>query len=105
MFTDCSQKQKKLLQRNNKSIRRKVHSLRIPLKPKAPISLMSAERIKVTIKSYRIQNKMLKAEMQNLQQEISKSSVKVDDGLSADLIKIMSSVDKSEVSLFMKFFW
>ena len=30
--------------------------------------------------------------------------MKVDDGLSADLIKIMSNAEKSEVSPFMKFF-
>ena len=77
----------------------------IPLKPKAPISLTSPERIKVTIQSYRIENKMLKSEIQNLQHEISKSSMRIDDGLSADLIKIMSNADKSEVSPFMKFFW
>ena len=101
----CSQKQEKLLQRNNKSIKRKANSLTIPLKPKAPISLTSTERIKVTIQSYRIENKMLKSEIQNLQHKISKSSMKIDDGLSADLIKIMSNADKSEVSPFMKFFW
>ena len=77
----------------------------ITLKPKAPISLTSPERIKVTIQSYRIENKMLKSEIQNLQHEISKSSMKIDDGLSVDLIKIMSNADKSEVSPFMKFFW
>ena len=101
----CSQKQKKLLQRNNTSIKRKANSLTMPLKPKAPISLTSPERIKVAIQSYRIENKMLKSEIQNLQNEISKSSMKVDDGLSADLIKIMSNAEKSEVSPFMKFFW
>ena len=46
---------------------------------------------------------MLKPEIQILQQKILKSSVKVDDELSADLIKIMSNADKSEVSPFMKF--
>ena len=50
----CGQKQKKLLQRNNKSIKRKANSLTILLKPKAPISLTSPERIKVIIQSYRI---------------------------------------------------
>ena len=104
MCIGCSQKQKKLLQRNNKSIKRKANSLTIPLKPKAPISLTSLERIKVTIQSYRIENKMLKSEIQNLEHEISKSSMRIDDGLSADLIK-MSNADKSEVSPFMKFFW
>ena len=76
----------------------------MPLKPKAPISLMSPERIKVTIQSYRIENKMLKSEIQNLQNEISRSSMKVDDGLSADSIKIVSSADRSVVSPFMEYF-
>ena len=47
---------------------------------------------------------MLKSEIQNLQYKISKSYMKGDDGLSADLIKIMSSVDKSELPPFMEFF-
>ena len=59
----------------------------IPIKPKAPISFTSPERIKVTIQSYRIKNKMLRSEIRSLQLEISKPSMKVDDGLSADLIK------------------
>ena len=74
----------------------------MPLKSKAPISLTSPERIKVAFQSYRIENKMLKSQIQNLQHEISKSSMKVDDGLSADLIKIMSNAEKPEVSPFMK---
>ena len=75
MCIGCSQKQKKLLQRNNKSIKRKANSLTIPLKPKAPISLTSTERIKVTIQSYRIENKMLKSEIQNLQHKIQNSDI------------------------------
>ena len=31
--------------------------------------------------------------------------MKVDDGISADLIKIMSNTEESEVSPFIKFFW
>ena len=85
-------------------MKRKANSLTIPLKPKAPISLTSPERIKVTIQSYRIENKILKSEIQDFQHEISKSSMKVDDGLSPDLIKTMSSVDKSEKSPFIKYF-
>ena len=48
---------------------------------------------------------MLKSELQNLQHEISKPYIKSDNRLSANLIKIMSNADKSEVSPFMKFFW
>ena len=47
---------------------------------------------------------MLKSEIQNLQQKISKSSMKIDDELSAYLIKIMSNVDKSVLSLLMENF-
>ena len=77
----------------------------MPLKQKSPISLTSPEIIKVTIQSYRIENKMLNSEIQNLQHEISKSSMKVDDGRSANLIKTMSNADKLELSLFMKLSW
>ena len=59
----CSQKQKKLLQRNSKSIKRKANPLTIPLKPKVPISLTSPETINVTNQSCRIENKMLKSEI------------------------------------------
>ena len=76
----------------------------IPLKPKAPISLTSPERIKVTIRSHRLENKTLKSEIKNLQHEILKSSMTVDDGLSADLIKIMSNTGKLEMPPFMYFF-
>ena len=63
----CSQKQKKLLERNNKSIKQKANSLTIPLKPKALIFLASPKGIKATIRSYGIENKMLKSEIQNNQ--------------------------------------
>ena len=105
VFISCSQKQKKLLQRNNKSVKWKANLLTILLKPKAPIFLTSPERIKGPFQSYRIENKMLNSEVQNLQHETSKSSMKVDYRLSADLIKIMSNVDNPEVSPFMKLFW
>ena len=72
MCISCSQKQEKPLPRNNKSIKQKANLLTMPLKPKAPISLMSPERIKVTIQSYRIEKKMFKSEIQNLLNEISK---------------------------------
>ena len=60
--------------------------MKIPLKPKPPIFFTTSERIKVTIHSFQIEKKKLKSEIQSLQQETWKSSMKVDDGLSADLI-------------------
>ena len=48
-------KQKKPLQRNNTSIKRKANSLTMPLKPKAPISLTSPERFLAKHQSVTIQ--------------------------------------------------
>ena len=45
MRSSCSRKQQRLLQRNNKSIKRKTDLLKISLKPKTPISLTSPEKI------------------------------------------------------------
>ena len=101
---ECTNKEKILLQKKCKSLKRKENSL-IPIKAKAPISLTSPERIKVTIQSYRLENKMLRTEIKKLQDEISKSSIKIDEELNADLVSIMSNANQSKVSPFMKFFW
>ena len=45
---------------------------------------------------------MLKSEIQHLQQEIWKLSIKFDDELSVD--NVMAIADKSEISSFMNFF-
>ena len=77
----------------------------MPLKPKAPISYMSPEKLKVTIQSYQIGNKILKSELQNLQHEIPESSVKLDDGPSVDLIKIISNAGNQRCPLSWIFSW
>ena len=46
---------------------------------------------------------MLKPEIKNLQQKISKSSMKVHDGLNSDLIKIMSKAEKQKYRLSSNF--
>ena len=43
-----------------------------PAKPKVPISLTSPDKIKLTLQKYRIENKQLKADVENLKQELSK---------------------------------
>ena len=51
VYIGRSQKQKKLLHRNIKLIKRKSNSLTIPLKPKAPISLTSPEKSNYSVTS------------------------------------------------------
>lgn len=74
----------------------------IPAKPNAPIS-QTSKRIKLTLQSYRIEDKELQLKVQQLQEQVSKSSLTVSDELGSDLVSIVSVADTSKV--FMKFFW
>ena len=50
--------------------------LSTPVKLNAAISKTSSERLKLTIQNFRIENKELKEKVMELQQELSKSSLK-----------------------------
>ena len=76
-----------------------------PAKSKAPISKLSNERVKITLQHYRIENKSLMSQINELKQAIEKSSVKVSEELSEDLVTIVSNADHSKMPPFMKFFW
>ena len=65
---------KKLLKRKEKNI--------APAKTNAPISQTSSERLKVTIQTYRMENKELKMQLRQLQEEISKAFLPVSADLS-----------------------
>ena len=88
-----------------KSLKRKAANLNIPAKLKAPISLTSPERVKLTLQNYRMENKMLKLEVEKLQAEISRSSMTVSPDLNNDFMSIMSSTESKNISPFMKLFW
>ena len=63
------------------------------------------ERLKLTIQSFRIENKELKEKVMELQQELSKSYLKVSENLGEDLTSIMASADQRDIPPFMNFFW
>ena len=63
------------------------------------------ERLKLTIQSFRIENKELKEKVMELQQELSKSYLKVSEKLGEDLTSIMASADQRDIPPFMNFFW
>ena len=77
----------------------------VPAKLNAPIKFTSPERLKLTIQNYRLENKVLKAEIDDMKRELLTKSRPIDDELSKNLISIMSNVDKDEIPPFMKFFW
>ena len=76
----------------------------IPAKLNAPISLTTPECLKLTMQMYRIENNDLKAEIQQLQREISKSSLPINADLNEDFISTMHNTDKSKIPPFMTVF-
>ena len=98
---ECSKKEKQHRLQQQKRAEKSTE----PIKPNAPISLTSPERMKATIQTFRIQNKELEEKLAHLRQEIKSSSISVDSNLNNDLVSIMSDADPSKVSPFMKFFW
>ena len=70
-----------------------------PAKLNALISNTSSERLKLTIQSFRIENKELKEKVMELQQELSKSSLKVSGNLGEDLTSIMAGADQLDIPL------
>ena len=65
------------------SLKRKRNNLISPAKLKAPVTLTSPERIKLTLQGLHVENKQLQEE----------------------LVKIMCAADKSNITPFMKMFW
>ena len=88
-----------------KNLKWKSNSELTPAKLHAPISLTSAEYIKLALQEYRLENKQLKNELESMKQEIHKSSVPVSSELSRDLVGIISNASIKNVLSFMKLFW
>ena len=74
--------------------------LSTPAKLNAPFSKTSSERLKLTIQSLRIEKIALKEKVMELQQELSKSSLKVTQNLGEDLTSIMAGADQRVSHLF-----
>ena len=79
--------------------------LSAPAKLYVPISKTSSECLKLTIQSFRIENKELKEKGMELQQELSKSSLEVSENLGEDLTFIMADADQRDIPPFINFFW
>ena len=71
----------------------------------APISKTPSECLKLTIQSFRLENKEFKEKVMHFQQEVPKSSLKVSENLGEGLTSIMAGTDKRDIPTFMKYFW
>ena len=68
-------------------------------------SLLLLRKLKATSQTFRVENKELKNQIEEMQVEISQKSVPVDNELNDDFLSIMSQADKNKIPPFMKFFW
>ena len=100
----CSSTEHKLQKQDEKATKRKEIAEATPAKLNAPISTTSSKRLKLTMQSYRLENKMLKNEIEKLQQGISLKSKSVSADLSNDLVSIVNN-SNTTMPPFMKLFW
>ena len=84
--------------------RRKRARETVPAKPKAPVSLTSPQRIKLTLQAQRLQCKELQAEIKEMKLEVEQRSIPVTQDLSHDLLSIISE-SSHKMTPFIKLFW
>ena len=83
----------------------KIKRLCIPAKPKVPVSLMSPDRIKLTLQDQRLKCEQLQEKIDDMAIELKKSSFSVDNKLSGNLIQVFSNAERSNVTDFMNLCW
>ena len=86
----------------------KRKSLQTPVKPNAPLSIVSTDRLVSTVKAQREENKALRRETEILQERlkaaISANSMAVNDDLNNDLVDIFKGIPNEKVPPFMRLF-
>lgn len=88
------------------SLNKREKKLLTPAKLNAPIKHTDPERVKLTMQNIRLENKLLKSEIEKMKNEIVNKSIDLkDQSLHNDFVKIMSDADTSRMPPFMKFFW
>eukprot|EP00112_Aurelia_sp_Birch-Aquarium-sp1_P015696 Seg3501.1 transcript_id=Seg3501.1/GoldUCD/mRNA.D3Y31 product="hypothetical protein" protein_id=Seg3501.1/GoldUCD/D3Y31 len=74
------------------------------IKAKAPLAATSHSRLKATVLEQRAKCRLLEEKIKEMDKEIAKSSVTVDDQLSGDINEIMTK-NLEKASPFMQLFW
>ena len=75
-----------------------------PVKSKAPLTLTSKERLVATVHQQRVVVKELEGRISELEVEIQKNSITINESMEKDLLEIFAS-NSSEVTPHMKVFW
>ena len=78
--------------------------MRIPAKPRVPVSLTSPERIKLTLQDQRLKCAQLLINIDYIAIELKETSFSVDHKLSEELIRIFSNAGRSNVTDFIDLF-
>ena len=76
-----------------------------PVKNKAPLSVSSKSRLVATIHQQRLVCKQLENRLPDLEKEIVKNSISVDEIMEKDILSILADRHDDDVSPHMKFFW
>ena len=84
--------------------RRKRARENVPASHKAPVSVTSSNRIKLTLQSQRLKCKQLECEIEKMKMEVDQKSVPVTNDLGNDLLNIISE-NGDKMTPFMKLFW
>ena len=89
----------------SKKIKTEKSNLLVAAKLHAPVKHTAPERIKLTVQTYRIENKSLKSEIEQMKLEIENKSLDIkDNSLHNDFVSIMSNADNSKTPPILKFF-
>ncbi len=84
--------------------RRKRARENVPAPHKAPVSLASPNRLKLTLQAQRMQCKQLEREIEKMKIEVDQKSIPVTNDLSNDLLNIISD-NSDKMTPFIKLFW
>ena len=75
-----------------------------PAKLEAPISATSTHRVLLSLREHRLKNKQLEEKLEEMQQEITRSSVEVDPELKGDFLEILNNASDN-MTPFLQLFW
>ena len=103
--TSCCNVCSKLMKSEEILFRQKSRRLATPASLKAPLTMTSTSRLKLTIQQDRAKNRELQSQIERMRKELTSKSVPVTSELESDLVTIMSGVDKASMPPFMKLFW
>ena len=98
LCTSCSKTSKQLKKTTKKRTKAS------PAKSKASLAACGPEKLRATVKASRIECKMLKEQLQEMQERIQEQGVLINRSLEEDIRKIMDGQNLNATS-HMKFFW